>query len=289
MKYKFYVKEIPDPFSVWSWIKQNTDVEVLANTVIPTCGNPSNLMTFDHNLDIEKVASITLEALDKFGYRGWRTSDGHADASGGLSLSFNPDYLEACDDNQQTLGTSQNNPTEFFYNQTKNFKSLRNTYYDTYAFRKYPPCVTDTGLTDFLKSFKRSSVRSRIGVINSKHVPADTRKFFGWHRDETVFENLRINIPVKTDNTFMFQILNKPSEHLYYGNVYSWDTNIAHRVYPTTEEDSTRVHLVLGFSPWFDYIEEDDCWVSNEFYGKMHPHDMLANGYIHEKIKGIKK
>jgi hypothetical protein len=87
----------------------------------------------------------------------------------------------------------------------------------------------------------------------------------------------------------MFQILNKPSEHLYYGNVYSWDTNIAHRVYPTTEEDSTRVHLVLGFSPWFDYIEEEDCWVSNEFYGKMHPHDMLANGYIHEKITGIKK
>ena len=39
-------------------------------------------------------------------------------------LGFNPDYLEACDDNQQTLGTSQNNPTEFFYNQTKNFKSL---------------------------------------------------------------------------------------------------------------------------------------------------------------------
>jgi hypothetical protein len=48
------------------------------------------------------------------------------------------------------------------------------------------------------------------------------------------------------------------------------------------------VHLVLGISPWFDYIEEEDCWISNEFYGEMHPHDMLTAGHVHEKIKGIK-
>jgi hypothetical protein len=287
MKYKFYIKDAPSTLSLWSWIKQTTDILDCAAKITPTC-DPSNLLNFNHSLDVEEISSITLEALDKFGYKGWRSSAGENKAWGGLSISYNPDYLEECDVNQQTLGTTQNDAKEFFYSSIQNFKSLRNTYFDTYSFRKYPPSVTDTRLKEFLQSFSRSSVRSRIGVINSKYVPENKRNLFGWHRDETVFENLRVNIPIKTDNTFMFQIYDKPSEHLHYGNVYSWDTNIAHRVYPTTEENTSRVHLVLGFSPWFDYIEEDDCWVSNEFYGKMHPHDMLANGHIHEKIKGIK-
>jgi hypothetical protein len=45
---------------------------------------------------------------------------------------------------------------------------------------------------------------------------------------------------------------------------------------------------VLGFCPWFDYNAEEDSWTSNEFYGEMHPIDMLVGGHIHEKIKGIK-
>jgi hypothetical protein len=287
MKYKFYVKDIPDPYTVWGWIKRNSDIDIKAAELHPKC-DPSNLINFNHTFDIDSLAAITLSALDQYGYRGWRSSNGNDPAWGGLSLSFNPDYREECDSNQQTLGTMHNNELEFFYGQTHNFKSIRNTYYDTYAFRKYSPCVEETGLKDFLDSFKRSSLRGRIGVINSKYFQQEHKKLFGWHKDETIFENLRINIPVKTDNTFMFQIFKKSPEHLHYGNVYSWDTNIAHRVYPTQQEDTNRVHLVLGFSPWFDYIEEEDCWISNEFYGKMHPHDMLTAGHVHEKIKGIK-
>jgi hypothetical protein len=45
---------------------------------------------------------------------------------------------------------------------------------------------------------------------------------------------------------------------------------------------------VLGFSPWFDYLEDEDAYVSNEFYGKVHPMDMLLGGHVHPEIVGLK-
>lgn len=287
MKHVIYVKKVPDPSSVWRYVKDTTDIEALANALTPET-DPSNLINLNHSFDIGQLSKITLDALDQFGFHGWRYSEGQGQDYGGLSLSYNPEYQEDCDPNQQTLGTQNNNAAEFFYGQTQKFKSVRNSYFDTYAFRKYPPCVSETGLKDFLTGFKRSSVRGRLAVINSQYVPAEHRPKFGWHKDEPVWENLRINIPIKTDETFMFQLLGKKPEHLAYGNMYSWDTNLAHRVFPTTDEVNSRVHLVLGFSPWFDYDEEADAWVSNEFFGEMHPIDMLVNGHVHDKIKGIK-
>jgi hypothetical protein len=287
MKYKFYVKQIPDPFSIWRWIRDHSNIENIISKMAPAA-SPDELINLNHSLDIDSLSSTTLTVLDQYGYKGWRGATGEAKEYGGLSLVMNPDYTEHCDLNQQTLGTDKNLPTQFFYGQFENFSTLRNSYYDSYAFRKPAPCVAETKLLDFVQSFKRSHVRSRIGVINSKYVSDESRKSFNWHRDELVFENTRINIPIKTDNTFMFEIKGKPPTHLEYGNMYSWDTNIAHRVFPTTTENTSRVHLVLGFSPWFDYNSEEDAWISNEFYGEMHPLDMLVQGHFHDSIIGRK-
>ena len=287
MKHIIYVKEVPDPLSVWQYVKNTTDIENLVNSLTPK-SDPSNLINLNHSFDIDELSKITLNALEQFGFHGWRYSEGQGQDYGGLSLSYNPDYQDDCDPNQQTLGTPINNANEFFFGKVQKFKSVRNSYFDTYGFRKHAPCVAETGLKDFLDGFKSSAVRGRLAVINSQYVPASHRPNFGWHKDEPVWENLRINIPIKTDETFMFQLLSKRPEHLAYGNMYTWDTNLAHRVFPTTEEVRSSVHLVLGFSPWFDYDEEKDAWISNEFYGKMHPIDMLVNGHVHDKIKGIK-
>jgi hypothetical protein len=287
MSHKFYVKEVPDPHSVWGWIKQNTDIERRARS-LQSKVDTTRLINLNHTFDIDDLSKTTLNALDKFGFLGWRSDDGDGREYGGLSLAYNPEYTEDCDPNQQTLGTIKNNGNEFFYGQIQKFKTIRNSYFDTLAFRHYPPCVTETGLKDFFDSFKSSSVRARLAVINAQYVTEEARPKFGWHKDETVFENLRINIPIKTDETFMFQLLNQTPEHLHYGNMYSWDTYLPHRVFPNTDEVRNRIHLVLGFCPWFDYNVEEDSWTSNEFYGEMHPIDMLVEGYIHEKIKGIK-
>jgi hypothetical protein len=42
---------------------------------------------------------------------------------------------------------------------------------------------------------------------------------------------------------------------------------------------------VLGTIPWFDYDEDSRTYYANEFYGEMHPYDMLANGHVVEGIE----
>ena len=72
--------------------------------------------------------------------------------------------------------------------------------------------------------------------------------------------------------------------HLSVGNIYTWDTNLPHRVYSTKKTELKRIHLVLGFSPWLDYNEDDDSFSINRFFGKIHPIDILLNGHAHPLI-----
>ena len=287
MTYKFYVKDIPSNETVWGHILNNSDIQK-HQRLMRASVDTTKLINLKHEFDIPAMIESVDEMINKFGFKGWQSANGNSPAYGGPSLVVNPDYADKdVDLNSQTLGTTKNQVGKFVYAQTENFTTIKNSYYDSYAFRQLAPCVTETSFKDVVGSFKRSPIRSRVATINSKYVPEKERARFGWHRDELVFENLRINIPIVTDETFMFEITGSEPEHLAVGNVYSWDTNIIHRVFPTTEETKSRTHLVFGFSPWFDYNPEEDAWQSNEFYGKMHPIDMLIEGHVHEKIKGI--
>lgn len=286
MKYKFYVRDIPEPYPIWKYILENTDI--LRHYSMESEIDSSDIINLDHSIDIGEVVRSATEMKNKFEFRGWQSSQGNSQAYSGLSLVYNPDLKENIDTNYQTLGTPTNNRDQFFWAQTQNFSSIKNTYYDSYAFRKLSPCVLETSFKKFIKSFDRSLIRSRIAKISSKYVPSKFQDKFGWHKDEPLFENLRINIPISTDETFLMQVENKDPQHLPVGNIYTWDTNLPHRAFPTSEEDRSRTHLVLGFSPWFDYDEEEDCYFSNEFYGEMHPLDMLVSGKIHSSILGTK-
>lgn len=287
MTYKFNLKDIPNNYSIWGWIKENSDVEERFKSL--NCSvDSSKLLTLKHEFDINEIREACTEAIDKFGFNAWQNTLGDGKSYGGLSLVYNPDYVdETININAHTLGTKQNTPDQFFYGRTENFDTVRNTYFDSYSFRFYSPCVTETKLYNFLKDFKRSPIRSRLATIQSEYVPESQRAKFGWHRDEPIYENLRVNIPITTDDTYMFQMENQSPVHLDIGNMYSLDTHLPHRVFPTTSERKTRTHVVLGFSPWFDYNKEDDSFVSNEFYGKMHPLDMLVSGHVHDKITGV--
>lgn len=287
MKHKFYVKEVPDPYPIWEWIDKHTNVNKIAESMKPSI-NTDQLLSLNHNFDIDKLRDATLDAINKFNYYGWLSAEGRANHYGGLSLTYNPDYIEDVNDNAQTLGTAKNFSNEFYYDTIKNFKNYRNTYFDAYGYRQFSPCVEKTELKSILNSFKRSLIRSRIGVVDAGYSHELKTYNEGWHRDEPVYKNLRINIPIETDETFLWEMENINPVHLSLGNIYSWDTNIPHRVFPTTTEKKLRIHIVLGFSPWFDYIKEEDAFVSNEFFGEMHPFDMLINGHIHQNIIGIK-
>lgn len=277
---KFCVHDAPEDTSLFKWLSDSTNLEEAIKD-IPS--DYQDIIEIPHRLNLEEIKKDTLEALDKFGFKGWQTSKGESWAYGGLSLVYNPDLVEEVDADQNTLGTKMNNPGEFFYGSTQNFQSVRNTYFDSYGFRKLAPCVELTGLEKFIKGFNLSPTRSRIGVLDAAHRNTVGEEFL-WHKDETVFENLRINIPIETDETFLFQLDDKDPIHLEYGKIYTWDTHVSHRVYATETKSTKRTHLVLGFTPWFDYIEEEDSFVVNQFFGKIHPIDMILQGHVHPDI-----
>ena len=46
------------------------------------------------------------------------------------------------------------------------------------------------------------------------------------------------------------------------------------------DEKYKRINVILGVCPWFDFIEEEQAWVSNEYYGKIHPVEMFHEGLL---------
>ena len=126
-------------------------------------------------------------------------------------------------------------------------------------------------------------VRSAVRIIYAdQEGQVGDEKLAGvrWHKDESMFENLRVNIPLLTDPIFELEQEGYPPTHLEAGYAYSWDTHIMHRAYAKERLPKQRIHLMLGFSCWWDFNEETGNWTQNEFFGKKHPKDMLIDGDV---------
>ena len=279
---KFFVKDCPEDMTIFQWISLTINFKEAYNDL--TCSVPiDNWISIPHRLDIASLITDTQACLDKNGINGWQTKKGNSKAYGGVSLVYNPDLKESTDPNQSTLGTTANAPEEFYWASTNRFVSIKNTYFDTYGFRKLSPAVENSNLKNFINSFRLSPTRGRIGVLDGDYQDRVSEGFL-WHKDEPVYENLRLNIPLVGDESFMFQTEGKDPMPTPVGNIYTSDTSIAHRVYATSKSLTKRTHLVLGFSPWLDYIAEDDSYVVNEFFGQVHPIDLFFKGLAHPDI-----
>jgi hypothetical protein len=228
------------------------------------------------------------EAFGKYGSYGFRSSQGESNAYKSLSLTYNPNI--EVDQHKSTLGTDKLTVQEQYYGDQHKIQIVGglNSYYDSYGFNVRTDASKIGILGEFLDSCKRTLIRSRISTIPANNIQT-TNFSYMWHRDETVFENLRFNIPVTSDNNYLFQIepkFQKPfpqspfmiTEHLDTGYAYSWDTNKPHRVFANSLSDQDRTNIVLGFSPWFDLIAGE--WKPNKFFGVKHPLDMLVDGDI---------
>lgn len=271
---KFFTKDCPEKMPVITWLKNNTDWASLMTTVKPVndIDNIIRLRIRDFNA-VALNNSIT-EILSLYGEHGWNSSEGEHFGYSGFSIVYNPNHQDGLDQHSSTLGTPKNSSSQFFWNSTQNHTVLKNSYYDTYGFTTLTQASKHGVFGDFLKRCKSTVVRSRLSIINDQIGCS-------WHRDESIFENLRINIPITTTPHHLFQIENQAPLHLNVGWGYSWDTNIPHRVFSNSVAKSARrIHVVLGFSPWWNYNPEEQSWDQNEFYGKKHPFDMLIDGDI---------
>lgn len=281
---KIYVADVPNSTNVCSYIMKNTDWPERIKSVKPRQEYPK-LLCFDiKDFDLMQLTNDIYEAMEIYGRFGWNTSDGPSKRYAGFSLVYNPHHIENLDPHNSTLGTNRNRKDQYFFGNIENHTIIKNSYYDSYGFNTPTPASQHKSLGDFMARSKRTRIRSRLAIIDPRHSAAQGIGN-GWHKDEPIFENLRINIPVLTNENYLFQIEGHDPVHLKTGLAYTWDTHVPHRVFASQNEDSERIHLVFGFSPWWDYLPEEQAWVQNEFYGKKHPFDMMIDGDIFEGLE----
>jgi hypothetical protein len=256
-------------------------------------------------IDFSQVLVSTLETLELYGNYNYRlgVSDNGTDrvdpGYAGIGLTYNPDHSERndCNVHQQVQGNfkpakERENPFSVLTPEEGRKYATKNSHYDTYGLCYRTPASKHGYLGQFLDTCSRTMVRSAVRIINSEatgpaNVNGEKRAGVTWHRDESMFENLRVNIPLITNPNFVLEQEGTPPVHLAAGSAYSWDTNILHRAYALeqTAEPFSRIHLMLGFSCWWDFNEETGKWSQNEFFGKKHPKDMLIDGDV---IPGLK-
>lgn len=163
------------------------------------------------------------------------------------------------------------------YNPKAKNQTGKNTYSDALSFNKLTPACTEGYLGDVFSMVKRTICRGRIVEMKWGDLH--------WHRDEDYYTNFRINFPLYYDPSTKIAT-DKVQMYMKEGFMYHFDTGNPHAVVRVSEAKYRRVNIILGVSPWFDYNEQEDCWISNQYYGEMHPVDMFLSGHIVDFIGG---
>lgn len=247
-------------------------------------------------VDLSRLFIDTQQAMEIHGQWNYRLGKDNNEQArvdlgyGGLGLTYNPTHNELINSNihQQVQGNPNPakglaNPFSVLSGDARRTYATRNSHYDTYGLSYRTPASKHGYLGEFLDTCKRTMVRSAVRIIYAdQEGPVGEGKYAGvtWHRDESMFENLRVNIPLITDPIFLLEQEGYPPEHLPVGYAYSWDTHVLHRAYATEKASKHRIHLMLGFSCWWDFDEATGNWSQNEFFGKKHPKDMLVDGDV---------
>jgi hypothetical protein len=161
-----------------------------------------------------------------------------------------------------------------------------NDYDNAYAQSQPTRISQEKSLGSLIATYRSPIIKSRIAVIHGADAETAKMKYL-WHKDESIFLNLRTNIPIVTSDQYAIQVINESSRKNYIrgfsmkpGHAYVYDTGKMHRAYSKKVNALTRVHLIIGIVPWFDYDAEAKAWVSNEFYGEIHPFEMFQLGLV---------
>ena len=289
-KWKIKLSEVPNSVPIHHYIFEKTDF--LIQTKKFKQYFPTDYISTSLNYNFNQLKQDIKEGLDLFGSYPFQYYNKKPDMSYlSTSLNFNPNSIDKIsnDPHQGTLGSSIG---EFkSIDQYRTNQLGKNTYNDTLSFYEKTDLSKYKSLGLFLNGLSRTMIRSRISILDGSHKSTKDISY-GWHNDELIFLNLRINIPIESTDNYFIQILNNQSLtenniiefNLKPGLAYAYDTNKYHRAICKENENTKRINLILGISPWFDFNSECNQWVSNEFYGEMHPFEMLQTNRISKYI-----
>lgn len=226
--------------------------------------------------DPNTLLKSVLNVEQRVGLIGWRYDGKESQFYKGFSLSYNPNFVDPAESiYHQTWGATKLKQTYGRVFGKGDLGESKNTYYDSYAFRKIAPVIQEE-LGYLLENFSMPLLRSRV-AWNFGFGQGSTKEE-NWHVDELPYQLMRINIPLQTSKEHVMDIvgtdehgnsLNIINKHLEVGKAYFWNTRIPHRI--TFKQicitRQPRIHIVLGFSPWYDYDHEQDMFVKSKYWG----------------------
>lgn len=197
---------IPDYQTVFGHL--NSRFDDLEAAMQPFLGRTSALQRYDLSLDLPALEAACREVIDRHGLRGFRNTadDVASPVYGSLSLTCNPDI--AGDPHGATLGSAHLRNGQYFYgtrDTLAQMPKLKGDYYDGYGFRQLTPAANHGALGELRRGFTLPVIRSRLSVIPGDNADA-LKDSYGWHRDENIFHNLRINIPVWTAPEYLLEV-----------------------------------------------------------------------------------
>jgi hypothetical protein len=282
---------IPEHQAVHIYIFEQTDilsyVDKFLRAPAPT------YLELPLTFDLDRLRSDVLRASEEIGLFPFSYGgvDTEKDIYMSASLTWNPDSRDNVSTNphQATLGSRNHRfGSASLYGAEK---SDKNSYTDGMSFNRHTPLAGFGAIGDLTRSFSRTLIRSRISTLKAGR--RESMRFdFGWHNDELVFVNLRVNVPVVSSPDYAIQIITEQSEETFKveefsltpGKAYAYDTSKNHRPFCKKLCAEDRVNMIYGVSPWFDFDPEARTWVSNEYYGEVHPFDMLRQGLVSTAI-----
>lgn len=224
----------------------------------------------------DEILNSVLQTKNDIGnLEGWRKQQSESSYYKGFSLAYNSDFI----DTERSIFFQSMGAFELEQSFSKSlsvarFKQIKNSYYDTYAFREISPLIANNFKSLFSKiAFSISRSRAAFLYGGEDCLPDK----INLHKDEFSNQLLRVNIPLQTSEDYVLEIngtdengnSNRMIKHLKKGYVYIWNTRIPHRVYcnSLTPFEKERIHLVLGLVPWFDFTDNYRAIASSKSYG----------------------
>ena len=288
------LNEVPEGMAIHRYIVKKTDL--MNKIALFNNYNAPDYIEAYLNVDHDYLLKSIFEASEIYGLHEFSYSGKSKGAACYSSASFtwNPDAIDKISDDphRATLGSTVFKYGSASLNGEK--ESSRNTYNDSYSFKERTPFADYKGVKDLFDTFHRTIVRSRISTIHAGNSEA-TKADFCWHDDELTFINLRMNIPVQTTPNYVVQVLRGTTEDqldiaefpMKEKYAYVYDTHKLHRPLCKKLDTVDRINMIVGISPWFDFDKDSQSWISNEFYGEMHPFEIFANGHVSPLIKKL--
>lgn len=220
----------------------------------------SNKIYFKKIKNFHILKNLVLDIVKKYKIYYWNNDE--IKNYKGIGLTYNENFPDIYN---QSLGENEEN-IELNYNDSMSFHNVNE-----------PGSLILDFLNENVEELKDLQIiRSRIAILEGKIKNTNT-----WHRDESPYHCLRINIPIVTNENYFFQIENSLPVNLKENYMYWFNSEKLHRFFNKETENFERIHLILGFSPWFKYSNFSKSWIPNEKTIKKNPLKIIkSEGFI---------